>query len=281
MSALPPTPYLESLIELYDVLFIDQFGVLRNDTHAYPAAIEALKRVKAAGRTVVVLSNSGRSGAYNAERLVGLGFPASCLDHFVTSGDVAYGLLSGGDLNIDITPETRCLTVSSGNDTNLVKRLGGVVVDDADAADLVIISGSEAERIPLETYRALLLPAAGRGVPCICTNPDIHKLTARGLAPAAGAIADLYEELGGTVTRVGKPFLPMYEHAHALIGHVARERILCIGDSIEHDIFGANTFGADALLIRSGIHAGLTDDELADAIESGHAQVRFLMNDFA
>lgn len=55
--------------------------------------------------------------------------------------------------------------------------------------------------------------------------------------PAPGAIAALYEELGGKVTWVGKPYPRIYAEAARLIGNP--RPILCIGDSAEHDVAGA------------------------------------------
>ena len=52
----------------FGTFFVDQYGVLHDGRHPYPGAIEALRRLKDAGRHVVLLSNSGRSAAYNARR---------------------------------------------------------------------------------------------------------------------------------------------------------------------------------------------------------------------
>ena len=90
---MPPTVTLNELSALYDVFFIDQFGVLRDGEAAYAGAPLALARLKAQGKTIVILSNSGRSGGYNAARLMRLGFDSGSFDHFVTSGDVALALL--------------------------------------------------------------------------------------------------------------------------------------------------------------------------------------------
>ncbi|KXF75973.1 HAD family hydrolase [Paramesorhizobium deserti] len=271
---------LARLIDLYDVFFIDQFGVLRDDERAYGGAAAGLRTLKDAGKTVVIFSNSGRSGDYNARRLESLGFSRGSFDHFVTSGDVAYSLLSSGELPVEISGETRIFTVSSGADVNLADRLQATNVADPASADIVIIAGSEAERIPLSRYRDLLAPAASRGIPCICTNPDIHKLAEGGLVPAAGAIANVYEELGGNVVRVGKPYLPMYRYAQMLCGMPGKNGIVCIGDSLDHDIRGANDFGADGVLVRTGILATLTEQELTRKIRMKNAMPRFLMTAF-
>jgi len=256
MNASPATTTLEALIDRYDVFFIDQFGVLRDDSGPYEGAVDALQSVKDAGKTVVILSNSGRSGEYNAVRLIGLGFSASSFDHFVTSGDVAYSVLSAP--SSPVKAGDKCFTVSSGHDTNLADRLGLISVENGGLADLVVISGSEAEHVAMQEYERLLRPAAERGLPCFCTNPDIHKLIGGSIAPGAGSIARLYEELGGSVRWLGKPHRQIYDYALALAGPSDLKPVICIGDSIEHDIAGAAGAGLDSVLVETGVQSLLT-----------------------
>jgi HAD superfamily hydrolase (TIGR01459 family) len=100
----------------------------------------------------------------------------------------------------------------------------------------------------------------------ICANPD--RVVQRGdkLIWCAGALADLYTELGGKVIMAGKPFAPIYALARDALFEVAGapvedRRILVIGDGVPTDVLGANDEGLDCLFILSGIHAG----ELSDA----------------
>jgi len=93
----------------------------------------------------------------------------------------------------------------------------------------------------------------------VCANPD--QVVARGdtLVYCAGALADLYRELGGEVLDAGKPYRPIYDAAFRIaaerLGVVPRERILAIGDSVRTDLAGAHALGLDCLFIASGIHA--------------------------
>lgn len=278
MSIAPHTT-LAALADRYDAFFVDQFGVLRDDDGAYPGANAALVNLKSLGKTVVILSNSGRSGAYNGDRLVKLGFDRSGFDHFLTSGDVAHHILAeetAGKAGI-----MRCLTISSGGDRNLAERLGFESTEDATHADIVIISGSEAERVPLSAYRHRLRNAAERRVPCYCTNPDRHKLVKGGsTAPGAGSIALIYEELGGPVRWFGKPYPAIYQQAQSLVPNIAADRVLCIGDSIEHDIAGAAGAGLASCLVRSGILATKSESDLALICDTHGARPDFLMPDF-
>jgi len=278
VMSLPPWTTLADLAERYDAFLVDQFGVLRDDERAYPGANDALVRLKALGKSIIILSNSGRSGDYNADRLVKLGFNRSGFDRFLTSGDVAHDILADETAG---KSTTRCLTISSGDDRNLADSLGFRSVDDAALADVVIISGSEAEKIPLSTYRLQLEPAARRGVPCYCTNPDRHKLAKGGVtAPGAGSIALTYQELGGVVRWFGKPYPAIYQKAQSLLGGVASDRIICIGDSIEHDIAGATGAGLSSCLVRTGILERSTEPELNAISEKHSARPDFLMQRF-
>jgi len=123
----------------------------------------------------------------------------------------------------------------------------------------VLLSASEGDRYDLAHYSELLGPAATRRVPCFCTNPDRIMLTAVGPRFGAGEIADLYESLGGSVTRIGKPDPAIYEAALTLAGNPARGDAICVGDSVEHDIAGGRAAGVATALVKSGILADAGD----------------------
>ncbi|KKN61807.1 hypothetical protein LCGC14_0518350 [marine sediment metagenome] len=257
---------LRDIAGRYDAFFLDQFGVVHDGTHAYPGAAAAVDALAGLGKPVLFVTNSGRPAAFNEARLARLGIARSSYLACVTSGDVAIRLCEDGAIPLPQDRRIRCLTLSSPGDTNLSDRLGCTSVEAADATDLVVIAGSQADHIAMTEYEERMRPAASRGVPCICTNPDRQMLTPQGLVPAAGAIADRYTALGGVVTFVGKPYSEIYAAAHALIATVQRPRILCIGDSIDHDMAGAAAFGAAKALVRTGILAETNESAIASRV---------------
>jgi HAD superfamily hydrolase (TIGR01459 family) len=256
-------PLFEACSAGFDFFFLDQFGVLHDGHRPYTGVIDALERLKARGARVVVLSNSGRSGDYNAQRMQALGIPRRLYDYFLTSGDAAKAALLSGELPIRPGPATKCLTLSATGEHQLADDLGFAIAEDGAEADLVILSGSQADRISLDEYAKQLAPAARRRSLCLCTNPDKLMLKSTATYPGAGAIATLYEELGGSVRWIGKPYPAIYAAAARLIGSPDPSKILCVGDSVEHDIAGARQFGAAAALVRTGILADLSEAELA------------------
>jgi HAD superfamily hydrolase (TIGR01459 family) len=247
----------------FKAVFFDQYGVLHDGRNPYPGARDALAALKSRGVKLLILSNSGRTGAANAQRMTALGFEPKLYDFLVTSGDVARIMVERGRFPALLAPGARCFIISTSGDDDFATALGVVPTVHSGEGDLVVIAGSQADKVSLDDYRTMLAPAARRGTPCMCTNPDKLMLTPSGNAPGAGRIAEIYEELGGAVTWVGKPFPEIYRAAAELARVENPRDVLCVGDSIEHDIAGAKRFGAFAALVKTGILAGLSDKELA------------------
>ena len=94
----------------------------------------------------------------------------------------------------------------------------------------------------------------------ICANPDRMVQKGDRLVYCAGALAELYEAMGGRVLMAGKPHAPIYRCAlDALAGQLGREpdigRVLCIGDGVSTDVAGAAGQGLDCLFLWGGVHA--------------------------
>ncbi len=97
----------------------------------------------------------------------------------------------------------------------------------------------------------------------VCANPDIVVQRGDKLIYCGGALAQLYETLGGKVAMAGKPHAPIYDlcvaEAERLTGApVPRERMLCIGDGVATDVKGANAQGLDVMFVAGGIHGAET-----------------------
>ena len=77
-----------------------------------------------------------------------------------------------------------------------------------------------------------------------------------------GTIADLYINMGGHVKILGKPNKEIYIESTRKISKLNLSRTIAIGDSLDHDILGANNFEIDSVLISSGIHKELFKEGL-------------------
>ncbi|OCP17555.1 MULTISPECIES: TIGR01459 family HAD-type hydrolase [unclassified Ensifer] len=270
---------LADIADRYDAFLIDQFGVLRDGRGPYPGAAETLVRLKDQGKRVIILSNSGKRSAENDRRLVDLGFVAGSWDWFLTSGEVAWQILKteGAQASGRLS---KCLLISRDGDLSPLTGLGLERTENGADADFVLLAASEGDVLPLSHYEALLAPAARRGVPCLCTNPDKVMLTKTGTAFGAARIAELYEELGGTVRWIGKPFADIYDFALDFLGHPDPSRVCAIGDSVEHDIAGAASAGLASVLVTTGILEHASDEERRKLFAEHGATPDFILPKF-
>ena len=238
----------------YPVWLCDVWGVIHNGVEAYPAALECLSRHRQAGGAVVLVTNAPRPSAAILPQLARLQVPPECYDHIVSSGDVTRALVEGlkGSRAHHLGPE---------RDRGL---LAGIAVDwvGIEAADAVVCSGliDDETESPAD-YDAILAVMRSRDVEMICANPD--KVVQKGsrLLPCAGALAERYQALGGTVRMAGKPFAPIYVEAMGLASRtlgrrLERNEVLAIGDGLDTDAEGARKNNLALLFISDGIHGG-------------------------
>ena len=270
---------LSAIAGRYDAFLIDQFGVLRDGRAPYPEAVETLVRLKDAGKSIIILSNSGKRSAENDRRLVDLGFVSGSWDWFLTSGEVAWQNLKREGEGVS-DGRRKCLLISRDGDLSPLAGLDLERTASGADADFVLLAASEGDVYPLSHYEALLAPAAKRGVPCLCTNPDKVMLTKMGTAFGAGRIAELYEELGGSVRWIGKPFADIYASALDFLGHPDPTRVCAIGDSIEHDIAGAAKAGLHSVLVTTGILEYASDEERRKLFAEHGASPDFILPKF-
>jgi HAD superfamily hydrolase (TIGR01459 family) len=269
---------IRDLAERFDVFILDQFGVLHDGVAPYSGAVETLVRLQELGKRTLLLSNSGKRSAPNEARLARLGFVPGSWDHFLSSGEVAWQSLRkqlGSEAGL------RCLLIARDGDRSAVENLPLTLVEPGEEADIVLLSASEGDRFDLDHYRRLLQPAAARGARCLCTNPDKIMLTSVGPRFGAGRIAELYAELGGAVTWIGKPFPEIYAAALDMLGNPDPVRVVCVGDSIEHDISGGQGVGLRTALVMTGVLETSSQAE-RERLFAEHAAIPdFLVRTFA
>ncbi|MEZ5826212.1 MAG: TIGR01459 family HAD-type hydrolase [Geminicoccaceae bacterium] len=180
----------------------------------------------------------------------------------------------------------RCYLVTNGNDLGPVEGLDVELVDDPGDADFLFFTFLQSAIEDVPQFDPLLRRALERKLPFLCSNPDRVAVNAGGMTAAPGSVAARYEEMGGTVVYVGKPHNPIYRACLSLLEGVDHDRIVCIGDSIEHDIQGANRMKLASCFIENGIHrdafAGSADNGrvLDELIAEHRGRPDFVLSNF-
>jgi HAD superfamily hydrolase (TIGR01459 family) len=253
MSPPEPVPGLSAVADRYDAVLCDVWGVIHNGRESFPDACAALARFGRDRGPVVLISNAPRPGDAVLPQLRELNVPADAFAALVTSGDATRRELAR-------RAPGPVWAVGPERDAPLYAGLDLRFAGPAEAAFICCTGLVDDETETAEDYREVLAAAAARGLTFLCANPD--RVVQRGdrLIPCAGALADLYEELGGQVVMAGKPFAPIYDLAYAEAERLAgrpldRARILAIGDGAPTDLKGADNQGLDCLFVADGIHA--------------------------
>lgn len=240
---------LAEIAGFYDGFILDVWGVLHDGIRALPDTVETLEELKHAKRTVWLLSNAPRRVFQLVETLEGMGIRQDLYDGVVTSGEATWKLLHDtylaekGRHCFEFGDEAREGRVFEGLDIELV--------DKVEKADFVVASDIYGFKGPPEKYKSLLEEFLKRELPMVCANPDKTVHVGDHLMVCAGAVAELYEKMGGEVTYVGKPHRLVYSYCLSGMG---LRKVLAVGDGMPTDIAGATGAGLDSALVMSGIH---------------------------
>lgn len=239
--------YWDALNPRYRLILCDIWGVVHDGVNLYPRAAERLKQWRNEGRCVVLITNAPRTAEAVEHQLQRIGLPSECWDGIATSGEAGIEALNALGKPVGF--------VGTAADRAILEGRGVRISEDDAFADLAC-TGFEEARPRIEDYRADLERWVDADIHMHCLNPD--RLVVRGGVPepCAGALAEVYEGLGGRVTWYGKPHPAIYAHALHLAGDPPNDEVVAVGDALLTDILGAARMGFDAVFVQGGIHAG-------------------------
>lgn len=238
---------LDGLDHRYRVILCDVWGVVHDGVSLFPGALERLEQWRAQGRRVVLITNAPRTADAVDDQLAGIGLPRDAYDFVETGGEAGISGLSALDAPVGF--------LGTARDRAVLERRGIRLAPGDDFANLAC-TGFATDRPDPADYTEDLNHWAKRRVVFHCLNPD--RIVVRGgvVEPCAGALADMYEALGGRVVWYGKPHATIYEDALRRAGGPKMDEVLAIGDGLATDMLGAARRGIDAVFVSGGIHAG-------------------------
>lgn len=244
----------------YDAAFVDLWGCMHNGLTAFPAAVAAMQGFRARGGKVVLVTNAPRPRGPVAEQIERLGIPADAWDVIATSGDSARAAMFSGVVGDKVwfigEPHDQAFFAPM----KLLDNPMTITQVPLEQATGIVCSGPADPFVDPAVYRPQFLMAKQMGLKLLCANPDIVVDRGESREWCAGALAQLYTEMGGESLYFGKPHPPIYDLARRRLTALGVEdaRIICIGDGIRTDIQGAMGEDLDSLFITGGLAAAET-----------------------
>jgi glycerol 3-phosphatase-2 len=266
---------LAEILDDFDAVILDNFGVLSLGGPAIPQGAPALSRIRSAGKPVRILTNDGAKSIESmraGHRGRGYAFDAE----EIVPGYRLLGTVLGahavrrpwGVIGLDPLPEpalTAPMIPLTKGGIDRIDAVGGAVLLDAGHWD--------------EQDQARLTEALRREPrPVIVCNPDLTAPYPDALSVEPGWSAHrLADATGIEPVFLGKPFPDIYDLALSGLEHVPRERVLAVGDTPHTDILGAHAAGIKSLLVETGFtrghdaaalmrEAGITADFIAASV---------------
>jgi len=232
-----------SIVDNYQLFYVDLWGVVHNGVSLHKEAINALKEITKKGKEYILLTNAPRPNSVVKTFLKKMGMEEEIIDHVFTSGEASLSYLKKNLI------DKKFFHVGPPRDIDLFKDFKELKSNQIENSEYIICTGLfEEHEEDLKYYKELFEKNLKKKM--ICTNPDLIVDRGNKRELCAGSIAIIFEKMGGEVVYFGKPYPEVYNQS---IDNKDK-KVLSIGDNLNTDIKGANLLNYDSLIISNGIH---------------------------
>ncbi len=233
--------HLSDIYKSYDTFIIDLWGVLHNGIMPFPKAMEAIKHLHKNSKKIVFLSNAPRPSFEVKKFLLNMKVDERYLTNLITSGEAAMQDINKNKFG------TTFFHLGPDRDRFIYEKIKDKKKD-IQNCDFILCTGLFDEKDEnINQYKILLKNSISKKF--VCTNPDLTVHRGDHEEFCAGAIAKIFEDLGGQVIYYGKPYKEIYKTCFK-----SDEKVLAIGDNLRTDIKGANNLNLDCIFITYGVH---------------------------
>lgn len=243
----------------YDALLCDLWGCVHNGITPFPDAVAALQAFRAGGGKVILVTNSPKHRASVQAQLDAMGLPRDAYDDIASAGDAARAAMYRGAVGQNVWFMGEPHDAPFFDPMHLVENPVQITRVPLEEAEGIVCTGPFDPLADPADLRPQLLYAKQKGLKLLCANPDIVVDKGEVREWCAGAVAALYDEMGGESLYYGKPHPNIYDLARARLAALGPvpgpERMLAVGDGIHTDIRGALGEDIDSVFITGGLAA--------------------------
>ena len=253
---------LRSIVDEYDIFYIDLWGVVHNGITLHKNAIITLEQISKANKDYVLLTNAPRPNKAVKSFLEKMGMNYIIREKVYSSGEAALSYLNKNYSN------KKFYHIGPPRDFDLFSKFKEDKVKNFLESSYLLCTGLFDDKSEdLNYYKDLLKDQIKK--PMICTNPDLIVDRGNKRELCAGSVALIFEKMGGKVVYFGKPFPEVYNQS---IDN-KNKKILSIGDNLNTDIKGANLLNFDSLIVSNGVHKSEIKKEGIDVVSKKYETV--------
>ena len=253
---------LKSIVDKYDIFYIDLWGVVHNGITLHKNAIEALEEIAKANKKYVLLTNAPRPNKTVKLFLEKMGMDKEIKEKVYSSGEAALSYLKKNFLH------EKFYHLGPPRDFDLFLDFKkNKTIDIKESSYLLCTGLFEEQGEDLNYYKELFKEHINKKM--VCTNPDLIVDRGDERELCAGSVAVVFKNMGGEVIYFGKPFPEVYNQS---IDN-KEKRVLSIGDNLNTDIKGANLLNYDSLIISNGVHKDEIKKEGIDIVSKKYEVV--------
>lgn len=273
---------VNDIIEKYQTFLFDKWGTIWDGYHLYPSVQELFKTLKKHGKKVALLSNATLTEEQSIVSLEKVGlFQNTHFDRAITSGHFLQHFMKN-DLIFPRNSHHLVYIYGKGNPC-LFQLWEKNLTSNISEADYVYIGGLETPLIPPKNNTEtldFLDTCIQQNKIMICANPDQFAIWGENKHYTQGTIALMYQEKGGKVIFIGKPYPEIFQFALETLDTTAQETVM-FGDNLQTDIAGANRLSiASVFLYKTGVYATYSKEDLYALFKEQHVTPTYLLERF-
>ena len=248
----------EKVIQQYDAIFFDAFGVLKNYNGLIEGVAETIYKLHNDQKQIFILTNdSSRSPFELAKR-----YQQQGIDLITEENMISSGMLAREYLQLKIKKGTIAY-LGTKNSAHYVENLGlptlpisEVQSENFSDISALVLLDEEGFNWESDLSKSINL-LRHKNIPVVVANTDrTYPVSNNQINIAIGGIANMLEDIvGKRFIRFGKPDVPLFIYAYeklSKIKDIPKNKVLMVGDTLHTDILGGNKFGIHTALVLTG-----------------------------
>ncbi|MCQ2734500.1 MAG: HAD hydrolase-like protein [Alphaproteobacteria bacterium] len=239
--------YISRIKDTFDFVISGINGVFMHGNRADSDVVDTLIKMYQSGKKIALASNSGMRVQNMYYALKQNDVPMNIFCGLITAGEIAhYYLKTHPQIGQTYYSLSGCSSFAA--DGLRFRQVDSIVIAD------FIVAETSADGVDENDLLPILEQSLHLHLPMLCVGNNTSVMTENGVSLSVGACAERYAMMGGKIISFGKPNVRIASYLTENMPNFEKKRCLVIGDCMATDMRMGNAYGAQNLLLTSGVH---------------------------